>query len=42
MCMVMPTTTVVRSREGQKTQKRVWDELMDKLDKIEPGVSGNL
>jgi NAD(P)-dependent dehydrogenase (short-subunit alcohol dehydrogenase family) len=42
MCQVTPTARIVRSPEGQKAQKRLWDELMDKLDKIEPGVSGNL
>ncbi|MCJ1380925.1 hypothetical protein MMC17_004034 [Xylographa soralifera] len=42
MCSVTPTATVVRSPEGQKTQKRLWEELMTKLDRIEPGVSGNL
>lgn len=42
MCQVKPTATVVQSPEGQKAQKRLWDELMDKLEKIEPGVTGNL
>ncbi|MCJ1432314.1 hypothetical protein MMC27_001670 [Xylographa pallens] len=42
MCKVIPTATVVRSPKGQKTQKRLWDELMGKLDKIEPGISENL
>jgi NAD(P)-dependent dehydrogenase (short-subunit alcohol dehydrogenase family) len=42
MCKVAPTATVVESPEGQTGRKRLWAELMDKLDKIEPGVSGNL
>jgi NAD(P)-dependent dehydrogenase (short-subunit alcohol dehydrogenase family) len=41
-CKITETATVVRSAEGQKAQKRLWDELMAKLDKIVPGVSGNL
>jgi len=42
MYKMTPPATVVRSPEGQKAQKRLWDELMDQLDKIEPGISGNL
>ena len=41
-CHITETASVVRSAEGQKAQKRLWDELMEKLDKIEPGVSENL
>lgn len=42
MCKVEPTASLVRSAEGEKTQKKLWDELMEKLDKISPGVSANL
>ena len=40
MCEVTPTATVVLN--GEKTQKKLYGELMDKLDQIVPGVSGNL
>ena len=39
ICEVEPTATVIRSPECREAQKRVWDELIDKLDKVEPGVS---
>ena len=42
MCKVTPTATVTTGPEGQKTQKRLWGELIDKLEKIEPGISANL
>ena len=42
MCKVAPTSTVTQGEEGQKTQKRVWSELMDKLEQIEPGITENL
>ena len=42
MCKVAPTASVTKGPEGEKTQKKVWEELMAKLEKIEPGVSGNL
>ncbi|KAI4127298.1 MAG: hypothetical protein LQ338_003258 [Usnochroma carphineum] len=42
MCKVTPTGSVTKGPEGQRAQKRLWDELMAKLDEIEPGVSGNL
>lgn len=32
----------VRSDEGAKTQRRVWDELNTKLEKIHPGILGNI
>ena len=41
MCKVTPTATITRGAEGQKIQKRLWGELMEKLEKIEPGISGN-
>ena len=30
--------TAVTNEDGQKTQKKVWSELVDKLDRIHPGV----
>lgn len=32
----------VRSDEGEKTQERVYTELMDILEKIEPGITQNI
>jgi hypothetical protein len=32
----------VQSEEGSKTQKRVWDELNAKLEKIQPGILSNI
>ncbi|OTA95459.1 hypothetical protein M434DRAFT_69350 [Hypoxylon sp. CO27-5] len=42
MCRVTRPSTVVVGPNGSQTQKRVWDEVMAKLEKIVPGVSGNL
>lgn len=42
MCKVTKPANLVTGPVGQKTQVKVWDELMAKLEKIEPGVSGNL
>ncbi|KAH7061671.1 hypothetical protein BKA63DRAFT_200416 [Paraphoma chrysanthemicola] len=36
---VKPPSTFVRSEEGAKTQKRVWDELVVKLEGIKKGVT---
>jgi retinol dehydrogenase-12 len=36
------TSAFVKSKEGEKTQKRVWEELMAKLEKISPGISADL
>ena len=33
---------IIRSPEGQQLQKRVWAELAEKLEKIEPGVLRNI
>ena len=41
-CEVAPTASVTMGQEGQKAQKKLWDELMHKLEEIEPGVSRNL
>jgi retinol dehydrogenase-12 len=40
-CHVTLSSRFVRSEEGRKTQKRVWEEVMARLDEIEPGVSKN-
>ena len=42
MCQVARTASVVEGPQGREAQRRIWDELMVKLDEIEPGVSGNL
>ena len=41
-CQVKPASAFVRSKEGEKLQKRVWEELMAKLETICPGISANL
>ena len=41
-CMIRDTSPFVQSAEGAKTQRRVWEELSQKLEKISPGVLGNL
>ncbi|KAL6716738.1 hypothetical protein ACLMJK_006306 [Lecanora helva] len=33
---------LVRSEEGVKAQKQIWDELFQKLEKIQPGVMSNV
>jgi NAD(P)-dependent dehydrogenase (short-subunit alcohol dehydrogenase family) len=42
MCKVAPTASLVTSPAGEKAQKRVWDELMQKLESIAPGAMANL
>lgn len=41
-CVVAEPGTLLTRPGAEETQRRVWDELMAKLDKVEPGVSGNL
>jgi retinol dehydrogenase-12 len=41
-CKVMEPSEFVRSAEGKKAGERVWEELSEKLEKIEPGVLKNL
>lgn len=41
-CSVTPPAPLVTSAEGEKAQKRVWEELSAKLEQIQPGVMGNL
>ncbi|KAF7845943.1 hypothetical protein BT93_L5840 [Corymbia citriodora subsp. variegata] len=38
-CQVKPESSWARSDEGMATQKRVWAELVDILEKIKPGVT---
>ncbi|ATZ45365.1 hypothetical protein BCIN_01g01610 [Botrytis cinerea B05.10] len=40
-CLVAETGPLVRGPEGMKLQKKVWDQLMTELEKIQPGVSSN-
>ncbi|KAF9875183.1 short-chain dehydrogenase reductase family [Colletotrichum karsti] len=40
-CGIDEPSAFVRSREGKETQDRVWDELVKKLEAIEPGVTRN-
>ncbi len=41
-CAVKQPASVVTSEEGGKVQKRVWEELCARLDKIQPGILRNL
>ena len=41
-CYVAPPSPFVRSEEGKKTQDRVYKELMEILEKIQPGVTKNI
>jgi NAD(P)-dependent dehydrogenase (short-subunit alcohol dehydrogenase family) len=41
-CQVCPTASLVHSPEGAVAQKRLWKELMVKLEVIQPGVTGKL
>ncbi|KAH8909066.1 short-chain dehydrogenase/reductase-like protein [Coniochaeta sp. PMI_546] len=41
-CQVSEPSVFVRSEEGQRVQQRVYAELMDVLEGIEPGVSRNV
>lgn len=40
-CAVVEPSAFVRSRLGRETQERVWDELVEKLEAIRPGVVAN-
>lgn len=40
--VVAPTAPLVRSNEGKKAQERVWRELSQKLEAIQPGILENL
>lgn len=41
-CKVSDTSPLVRSEEGAKAQKRVWDEISQKLETIQPGIMANV
>ncbi|CAF9932681.1 MAG: hypothetical protein HETSPECPRED_008423 [Heterodermia speciosa] len=41
-CQVAPPSKLVRSEEGAKVQKRVYDELSAKLEAIQPGLMSNV
>ena len=41
-CQISPPSPFVRSEEGKKTQKMVWDEISGILNEIEPGVTSNI
>jgi hypothetical protein len=40
-CKIGETVPWIRSEEGEQVQSRVWDELLQKLEKIKPGISSN-
>lgn len=39
---VAQPSALVRSEEGERAQKKVWAELREILERIQPGVTGNL
>ncbi|TVY64057.1 Short chain dehydrogenase atnD [Fusarium oxysporum f. sp. cubense] len=41
-CKIQQPATIVTGPRGKTTQERVWDELIAKLEKIQPGITGNL
>ena len=41
-CAITNPSKFVRSAEGKKVQDKVWEELMAKLETIQPGITGNL
>jgi len=41
-CKVAEVSEFVRSEEGKKTQERVYTELLDILEKIQPGITKNI
>jgi NAD(P)-dependent dehydrogenase (short-subunit alcohol dehydrogenase family) len=41
-CVVREPSEFVRSEEGQKTQERVYHELMEILENIQPGITENV
>ncbi|KAH8645623.1 putative short-chain dehydrogenase/reductase family protein [Xylariales sp. PMI_506] len=41
-CKIGEVSSWVRSSEGQTTQKRFWNELIEQLEHVEPGISENL
>ncbi|MCJ1465663.1 hypothetical protein MMC07_004282 [Pseudocyphellaria aurata] len=41
-CQIEEPSAFVRSEEGARTQKRVYDQLSQKLEKIHPGIMANV
>jgi len=41
-CVVSEPSRYVRSEKGLKAQVRVYDEIMEALEKIEPGITKNI
>ena len=41
-CAITDPSKFVRSAEGKKVQDKVWEELMAKLEAIQPGITENL
>lgn len=41
-CAIDEPSAFVRSDEGKKSQQRVWQELVEKLNRIEPNVVDNI
>ncbi|KAH7145361.1 hypothetical protein B0J13DRAFT_553409 [Dactylonectria estremocensis] len=41
-CQVQAPATIATGAAGRTTQRRVWNELMAKLEKIQPGIARNL
>ncbi|KAI0019597.1 short-chain dehydrogenase [Xylariomycetidae sp. FL0641] len=41
-CKPCPPSSFVRSKEGEEAQKRVYEELVDLLEEIEPGIGANI
>ena len=41
-CRVQPTASITNGPGGQELQKRVWRELGDDLERIQPGILKNL
>lgn len=41
-CVVVKPGEWVLSDEGEKTGERVWKELLDVLESIQPGISKNI
>lgn len=40
-CQISEPSPFVRSKEGKEVQDRVWNELVEKLEAIQPGVTSN-
>lgn len=42
ICVTYRPGQLVVGPEGPETQKKVWDELSAKLEKIQPGIMANV